>query len=134
MYLVYSAVLALGLTLGLPWFLYQGLRRRKYFGSLRERLGWLPVSFNLDGEPSIWVHAVSVGEVLAARPLIDELRGRYPGFRIFASTTTVAGQQLARRQLPGADGIFYFPIDFAWVALPFAALSPRNAPDWNVMK
>jgi len=66
MYLLYSAVLALGLTLGLPWFLYQGIRRRKYFGSLRERLGWLPVSFNLDGEPSIWVHAVSVGEVLAA--------------------------------------------------------------------
>jgi 3-deoxy-D-manno-octulosonic-acid transferase len=96
-------------------FLYQGVRRRKYFGSLRERLGWLPVSFNLDAEPSIWVHAVSVGEVLAARPLVDELRGRYPGFRIFASTTTVAGQQLAKRQLAAADGIFYFPIDFGWV-------------------
>ena len=73
------------------------------------------MSFNLDGEPSIWVHAVSVGEVLAARPLVDDLRARYPGFRLFVSTTTVAGQQLARRQLPQADAVFYFPIDFAWV-------------------
>ena len=73
------------------------------------------MSFNLDAEPSIWVHAVSVGEVLAARPLVDELRARYPGFRLFVSTTTVAGQQLARRQLPQADAVFYFPIDFAWV-------------------
>jgi 3-deoxy-D-manno-octulosonic-acid transferase len=115
MYLVFSAVLALGLLVGSPWFLYQGLRRRKYFGSLRERLGWLPVSFNLDAEPSIWIHAVSVGEVLAARPLVEELRTRYPGFRLFLSTTTVAGQQLARRQLAEVDGVFYFPLDFAWV-------------------
>jgi 3-deoxy-D-manno-octulosonic-acid transferase len=115
MYVIYSGLLALALLVGSPWFLYQGLRRRKYFGSLRQRLGALPVSFNLDGEPSIWVHAVSVGEVLAARPLVDELRARYPGFRLFVSTTTVAGQQLARRQLPQADAVFYFPIDFAWV-------------------
>jgi 3-deoxy-D-manno-octulosonic-acid transferase len=115
MYLVFSAVLALGLLVGSPWFLYQGLRRRKYFGSLRERLGWLPVSFNLDAEPSIWIHAVSVGEVLASRPLVEELRTRYPGFRLFVSTTTVAGQQLARRQFPDVDGVFYFPLDFAWI-------------------
>ena len=115
MYVIYSSLLALALLLGSPWFLYQGLRRRKYFGSLRERLGALPVSFNLDGEPSLWVHAVSVGEVLAARPLLDDLRARYPGFRLFVSTTTVAGQLLARRQLPQADAVFYFPIDFAWV-------------------
>ncbi len=115
MYLLYSGLLAVALLVGSPWFLYQGLRRRKYFGSLRQRFGTLPMSFNLDAEPSIWVHAVSVGEVLAARPLVDELRTRYPGFRLFVSTTTVAGQQLARRQLPQADAVFYFPLDFAWV-------------------
>ena len=115
MYVLYSAALALALLLGTPWFLYQGLRRRKYFGSLRQRLGALPVSFNLDGEPSIWVHAVSVGEVLASRPLVDGLRERYPNLRLFVSTTTVQGQQLARRQLPQADAVFFFPIDFAWV-------------------
>jgi 3-deoxy-D-manno-octulosonic-acid transferase len=115
MYVFYSGVLALALLVGSPWFLYQGIRRRKYFGSLRQRLGGLPVPFNLDAEPSIWVHAVSVGEVLAARPLVDELHSRYPGFRLFISTTTVAGQQIARRQLPQADAVFYFPLDFTWV-------------------
>ena len=126
MYVLYSAALALALVLGTPWFLYQGIRRRKYFGSLRERLGTLPVSFNLDGEPSIWVHAVSVGEVLAARPLVDELRDRYPGLRLFVSTTTVAGQHLARRQLAQADAVFYFPIDFAWtVRRVFDRARPR---------
>ncbi len=115
MYVLYSVVLALALLVGAPWFAYQGLRRQKYFGSLRERFGGLPVSLNLDAEPSIWVHAVSVGEVLAARPLVEELRERYPGFRLFVSTTTVAGQQIAKRQLARADAVFYFPIDLARV-------------------
>jgi 3-deoxy-D-manno-octulosonic-acid transferase len=112
---LYSAALALAFVAGAPWFLYQALRRQKYLGSLRERLGALPVSLNLDGEPSIWIHAVSVGEVLAARPLADELKTRYPGFRLFVSTTTSAGQQLAKRHIRDADAVFYFPIDFAFV-------------------
>ena len=112
---LYSAALALALVAGAPWFLYQALRRQKYLGSLRERLGALPVSLNLDGEPSIWIHAVSVGEVLAARPLVNELKARYPGFRMFVSTTTSAGQQLAKRHIRKADAVFYFPIDFAFI-------------------
>jgi 3-deoxy-D-manno-octulosonic-acid transferase len=115
MYFVYSALLTAALVAGSPWWIYQALRRRKYVGSLRERLGRLPVAFNLDAESSLWIHAVSVGEVLAARPLLDALALRYPGFRLFVSTTTVAGHALAKRQLPQVDGIFYFPIDVRWV-------------------
>jgi|KBSMisStaDraftv2_1062788.scaffolds.fasta_scaffold06263_8 3-deoxy-D-manno-octulosonic-acid transferase len=115
MYAVYSALLALALVVGAPWFLYQAVRRRKYLDGLGQRLGALPVSFNLDGEPSIWIHAVSVGEVLAARPLADELKSRYPGLKLFVSTTTTAGQHLAKRQIHEADGHFYFPIDFGWI-------------------
>ena len=99
MYLLYSFVTLLALVVLSPYFLYQALRHNKYVGSLRQRLGYLPVSFNLDGDDSIWVHAVSVGEVLAARPLITELRRRYPRLRLFLSTTTRAGQQLARRSV-----------------------------------
>ena len=66
----------------------------------RQRLGYLPVSFNVDGEESIWIHAVSVGEVLTARALVADLKARYPRLRLFLSTTTMAGQQLARRSLP----------------------------------
>lgn len=115
MYLTYSLLAVAGLLLGAPWFLYQALRHRRYIGSLRQRLGRLPVSFNLDGEPSIWIHAVSVGEVLAARPVVTALRERHPELRVFLSTTTLAGQQLARRQVQEADGVFFFPFDFARV-------------------
>src|SRR4051812_1481601 len=114
MYFFYSLLLVLTALAGSPWFAWRALRHRKYVGSIRERLGRLPVSLNLDGEPSIWVHAVSVGEVLAARPLVESLKVRYPGLRLFVSTTTIAGQQMARG-IQDADGVFYFPFDFAFV-------------------
>ena len=98
MYLIYSLLLVLTAVVGSPWFAWQALRHRKYVGSVRERLGRLPVSLNLDGEPSIWVHAVSVGEVLAARPLVESLKVRYPGLRLFVSTTTMAGQRAVARR------------------------------------
>ncbi|HEY6360551.1 MAG TPA: 3-deoxy-D-manno-octulosonic acid transferase [Vicinamibacterales bacterium] len=116
MYLLYSFVTLLALVMLAPYFLYQALRHKKYVGSLGQRLGYLPVSFNLDGDDSIWVHAVSVGEVLAVRPLLHPLRQRYPGLRLFLSTTTRAGQQLARRSVSDVDGVFYFPFDWAFTA------------------
>ncbi len=83
-----------------PYLLYQAVRYRKYISSLKQRMGYLPVSFNLDGDESIWIHAVSVGEVLTARALLPELRDRYPRLRIFLSTTTLTGQQIAATEPP----------------------------------
>src|SRR5512139_783836 len=102
MYIAYTlGILAFALLVS-PWLAYQAVRHRKYVGSFSQRLGQLPVSFNMDAEPSIWIHAVSVGEVLAARALAAELKARYPGLRLFLSTTTMAGQELARRGVPDA--------------------------------
>ena len=70
MYLFYSLATLLAVLLLSPYFLYQAVRHNKYVGSLGQRLGYLPVSFNLDGDDSIWLHAVSVGELLSARPLL----------------------------------------------------------------
>jgi len=75
-YLLYSVATLFALVALAPYFLYQALRHNKYVGSLGQRLGYLPVSFNLDAEESIWVHAVSVGEVLAARPIVAGLKAR----------------------------------------------------------
>src|SRR6188472_3332334 len=94
-----------------PYFLYQALRHNKYLGSLGQRMGVLPVSFNLDGDESIWIHAVSVGEALTARALIPDLRERYPDLKIFLSTTTMTGQQIARERLSDVDAVFFFPFD-----------------------
>jgi len=115
-YLLYSLLMLVVLVALSPYFVYQAIRHNKYAGSLGQRLGYLPVSFNLDGDESIWVHAVSVGEVLAARPLISELRRRYPKLRLFLSTTTLTGQQLARRNVSDVDAVFYFPFDWAFTA------------------
>ena len=104
------AILVLAVVLS-PWFAYQAIRYRKYIGSLAQRMGYLPVTFNLDGDDSIWIHAVSVGEALSARALIADLRERYPGLRIFLSTTTLTGQQVARTRLQGIDAVFFFPFD-----------------------
>ena len=111
MYFVYSILVLAFFAVVSPWFLYQAIRYRKYIGSLSQRMGYLPVSFNMDGEQSIWIHAVSVGEVLTVRPLVRDLRARYPWLRIFLSTTTMAGQAVARRNVQDVDEVFYFPFD-----------------------
>lgn len=111
MHILYTlAILALAAVLA-PWFVYQGVRYRKYVGSVGERMGHLPVSFNLDGDESIWIHAVSVGEALAARVLVQDLRARYPRLRLFLSTTTLTGRHIARTRIQGLDAVFFFPFD-----------------------
>ena len=126
MYLLYSVVTLLLLVVLSPYFVYQAMRHNKYLGSLGQRFGYLPVSFNLDGDQSIWVHAVSVGEVLAARPIISELRRRYPTLKLFLSTTTLSGQQLARRNVADVDGVFYLPFDWMFtVRRTLKLVNPR---------
>jgi 3-deoxy-D-manno-octulosonic-acid transferase len=112
MYAVYSLFIVLFFVVMSPYLLYQAVRYRKYVTSLPQRLGILPVSFNLDADESIWIHAVSVGEVLTARALLQELRERYPHLRICLSTTTITGHQVARNNLQYVDEVFYFPFDF----------------------
>jgi 3-deoxy-D-manno-octulosonic-acid transferase len=112
MYLAYSLLTLAVFIVVSPYFVYQAIRYKKYIGSLSQRLGYLPISFNMDGEESIWIHAVSVGEALTARALAAELKARYPRLRLFLSTTTIAGQQVARRSLQHVDAVFYFPFDW----------------------
>ncbi len=114
MYLAYSLASLIVFVLVSPYFLYQAVRYKKHVGSLRQRLGYLPIAFNVDGEPSIWIHAVSVGEALTARALIADLRVRYPKLRLYVSTTTIAGQQVAKKNLQQVDGVFYFPFDWTF--------------------
>jgi 3-deoxy-D-manno-octulosonic-acid transferase len=110
--IIYNAVLALGFILALPWFLWKGRATGKYFRTFRERMGRLPVYLNLDGDRSIWIHAVSVGEVLATRPLIPALKQRYPNHKVYLSTTTMTGHEVAQKSTRGVEGFFYTPFDF----------------------
>src|SRR6185369_497260 len=115
MYFAYSLLPLVVFIVVSPYFLYQAIFHGKYVGSLRQRLGYLPISFNVYGEESIWIHAVSVGEALTARALAEELKARYPRLRLFLSTTTMAGQDVARRSVQHVDAVFYFPFDWAFI-------------------
>jgi 3-deoxy-D-manno-octulosonic-acid transferase len=117
MYLLYSLLTAAAMVLLSPYFLVEGLRKKKYLANLRERFGRVPpeVADRAAGAPgAIWIHAVSVGEVLAARPLALRLHEKYPERLIFVSTTTATGQELARERMKFTDGVFYFPFDWTW--------------------
>jgi 3-deoxy-D-manno-octulosonic-acid transferase len=115
MYLVYSILAAIGFLLASPYFFVKGLRGHKYFANLSERFG--RVSQGLRGKCSgcIWIHAVSVGEVLAALPLAKQLKQQFPGKLLVVSTTTATGQRLARERFDFAEGFLYFPFDWTWI-------------------
>ena len=122
-YFLYSLALALALLLSSPYWLYQMLRRRKYRRGLAERMGKVPRRLRLsaDGTRNIWIHAVSVGEVLAISGLLGQMNRLFPGYRIVISTTTDTGQDLARKRF-GEENVFYFPLDFASAIRPYLRL------------
>jgi 3-deoxy-D-manno-octulosonic-acid transferase len=111
-HVLYSFLLTAGFLVALPWFLWKGRSTGKYLRTFRERMGRLPVYLNVDGDRSVWIHAVSVGEVLAARPLLPALRERLPAHRVFVSTTTMTGNAVAQKNARGVDGLLYAPLDF----------------------
>ena len=126
MYGLYSALLFLFLLVTLPYWLLQMLRHGKYRAGLGQRLGRVPAAF-LAPSPkrTIWVHAVSVGEVVASSAVIEALQAKFPSHRMVVSTTTDTGQKLAARRF-GVDNVIYFPLDLGFAIRPYlAALRPE---------
>jgi len=126
MYVLYSALLAFFLVLTLPYWLLQMMRHGKYRAGLRQRFGAVPSALAGRGEkPVIWIHAVSVGEVVASSEIVKALQQKFPSHRILISTTTSTGQKLAALRF-GADNVFYFPLDFTFAIRPYLdALRPE---------
>jgi len=92
------------------WLLWRSLVRRKPIGCWRHRLGLVPRLRNAGG-PRVWLHAVSAGEMAAAKPVLDALCALLPGSRIALSTVTPAGMVVAEKTCQAADARFYFPFD-----------------------
>ena len=127
--LVYSFLLALAVVVSAPWWAWRMLVSGRYREGLGERLGEVPARLvdAVAGRDVVWIHAVSVGEVLAAERLIAELREALPGWVVAISTTTAAGQEVARRRLTGVP-VFYMPLDFAFAMRAYLkVLRPRLA-------
>ncbi len=135
----YNLALLAALVVGAPWWLWRMATTQKYREGLLERLGLVPPRLSKTApnsraeggqergreRPVIWLHAVSVGEVLAVSRLVKELDAALPDYRIAVSTTTRTGQALARERF-GAARVFYCPLDLPWaVRATLNALRPR---------
>jgi 3-deoxy-D-manno-octulosonic-acid transferase len=124
---LYNLALFTGLVASAPWWLWRMAATHKYREGLPERLGRVPPWLKSVAAERrvIWLHAVSVGEVLAVSRLIEELARVFPDFQVLVSTTTRTGQTLARERF-GANRVFYCPLDLPWaVRAYFQALKPR---------
>ncbi|MBC7327771.1 DUF374 domain-containing protein [bacterium] len=99
----------------LCFYLFLRQIRGKGFRGWKERLGFVPKS-----NKGIWCHAVSVGEVMAAKPIIEEIRKLDPERPIFLSTITNTGMATARKHLSSLATLFYFPLDL--LPIPLIAL------------
>ena len=114
-YFLYRTLQAFGLPVLLLYFLARGLRNPGYWRSLLQRFGFLPHSFRQTGPGAIWLHAVSVGEVLASVAFLRRLRQQFPQTALFVSTATLAGRATADEKLHGlADGVFFAPVDYVF--------------------
>jgi 3-deoxy-D-manno-octulosonic-acid transferase len=130
----YNVALLAALVAGSPWWLWRMATTRKYREGLRERLGSVPARLrrvppDLGGKrydrAFIWLHAVSVGEVLAISRLVSELDRAFPEHPLLISTTTRTGQALARERF-GSNRVFYCPLDLPWAVSAYLnALQPR---------
>ena len=117
MYILYNIILVLLTVLLSPVILFKLITVPKYRGGISQKLGRVrkKVKRVIQGTRPIWVHAVSVGEVMAAHPLIRELKKKYPGRKLILSTVTVTGNYTARQRVPEADAVFFFPFDYPWI-------------------
>ncbi len=115
MFVVYEVILYLVFIITAPFFLLLGFLRGKYLANFSERMGF----YRSQRAPhDLWIHAVSVGETIAARPVVAEILKQRPETTIAFTTTTITGQAQARRLYPSAT-ITYFPFDFSFAVRRF---------------
>jgi 3-deoxy-D-manno-octulosonic-acid transferase len=125
--LLYRAVQAAAFPFFLLYVLRRGLRDRRYFHGVGERFGFVPFSPSPTDGGVVWLHAVSVGEVVSVVTLIEALHEALPAASLYLSCSTLAGRDLAAQKAAKlVDGIFYAPFDFVWaVRRVLRRLRPR---------
>ncbi|MCS6860728.1 MAG: DUF374 domain-containing protein [Abditibacteriales bacterium] len=127
LHLLYNALLIVTMPIAATYYLWKALIQGKTRYGFRQQIG----SYRHvkpgpeDRRPRVWVHAVSVGEAMAANPIVKEIRRQMPSAWIVVSTTTDTGQQTARKLIKEADEFIYFPLDYLWaVRRALSAVQP----------
>lgn len=109
MFIVYDLIFLVVAIFYLPLYFLRG----KFNAGFLRRLGFLPAQLNLDRP--IWIHAVSVGEAIAIKGLLSQLRQVYPGKKLVISTVTSTGNIIARSLVKSGDLVTYLPLDFSFI-------------------
>ncbi|MBQ7454192.1 MAG: tetraacyldisaccharide 4'-kinase, partial [Selenomonadaceae bacterium] len=128
MQLLYNLAAILVVILIIPVFMIRSIRERGFVERIKQSFGFFPKGA-LDPvakKNCIWVHAASVGEIVATSPLIKEFRREFPKSPILVSVVTTSGYAMANRIIKDADSIIYFPLDLPFVsAHVFRKIFPR---------
>jgi 3-deoxy-D-manno-octulosonic-acid transferase len=117
MYFIYNTLLFIISLLASPFIFYAVLSEKKYRKGLSQKLGILSPDLlqKLAGTRPVWIHAVSVGEVMATIPLVQQIKKRYPSQKIVLSTVTVTGSYTASLRAREVDAVMYFPFDYPFI-------------------
>jgi 3-deoxy-D-manno-octulosonic-acid transferase len=117
MYILYNILLSAAAIFMTPYYLLKILFTGKYRKSFIQKLGGRQAKIlaNLRDGPRVWIHAVSVGEVTAAAPIVASLKIKRPEVQIIFSTSTETGQEMARKFIKGAGAFIYFPLDIPYI-------------------
>ena len=118
MQLLYNIAAILIGVLIIPVFMVRAVREKGFVERIRQSLGFFPKHAldKVEKKDCIWVHAASVGEIVATSPLIKEFRKEFPKSPILVSVVTTSGYEMANRIIKDADAIIYFPLDLPWLA------------------
>jgi 3-deoxy-D-manno-octulosonic-acid transferase len=117
MYILYNIILMVAALFVVPYFLLKIIFTGKYRQSFVQKLGGRQTKMlaHLQDGPRVWIHAVSVGEVTAAAPIVASLKMKRPEVEIIFSTSTETGQEMARKFIKGAAAFIYFPLDIQYI-------------------
>ena len=128
MYIFYNIILSVAAIFIAPYFLLKIIFTGKYRKSIIPKLGGrqLRILTNLKDGPRVWIHAVSVGEVTAAAPIVACLKMKRPEIKVIFSTSTETGQEMAHRFIKGADAFIYFPLDISFVVRKIIKLAKAD--------
>jgi 3-deoxy-D-manno-octulosonic-acid transferase len=118
MHLLYNLLALVLVVLATPVFLYRLIREDGFGERLKQSFGWLPADTvaKVANKNAIWLHAASVGEIVATSPMVKEIKKEMPDSVVVISVVTASGYAMAKRIIPEADGVIFFPIDLPWLS------------------
>lgn len=118
MHFLYNLLALFIVIMAMPVFLYRLIRENGFGERLKQSFGFLPheTMIKVANKNAIWLHAASVGEIVATSPMVKEIKKELPNSVVVISVVTSSGYDMAKRIIPEADGVIFFPIDLPWLS------------------